>query len=499
MEENEKTEGISSGQKTESTGSATAFSGPDYNTIDADAIRFDIESMLKPGKIPHVAVLTQILDCLIPVDFRYLAELEPDERVTLKHYRVITIQEVLLTARELNCGLCRNLEFVYAYNGEFWQLIDRDQLESFLGAAAQRLGVKRITALDYKFKKDLHHQFLTDAYLPKPVGKTSAVLINLKNGTFEIEGDKAELRDFSREDFLTYQLPFEFDELAECPKWQTFLDDVLPDRSKQLVLAEYFGYVFVRSLKLEKTLILFGTGANGKSVVFDVLNAMLGSENVTHYSLESLCHEYFRAMIGNSLLNYSSDISNRVQADKFKLLTSGEPIEARLPYGKPFMLTDYARLAFNCNGLPKDVEHSPAYFRRFIILHFDQFVEESRRNPNLAKEIIGSELSGILNWVLNGLRRLIDQKGFTECNAAQQILETYMRESDSVAMFLVEEHYQASTTSSLKVKVIYAEYKDYCRDNNYRALGRNNFTKRLEANGIPRYDSYQPMFYMEKY
>jgi len=473
--------------------------GVETKQIDVEAIRDDVRSMPKPGKIPHAAVLQQILDRLEPVDFRDLADLEPDNRVTLKHYRVITVQEVLRTAREIKFGLCRNLEFVYAYNGEFWQLIESDQLESFLGMAAQRLGVDRVTARCFKFKKDLHHQFLADAYLPSPTSNTSAVLINLKNGTFEIEGGFASLREFNRGDFLTYQLPFDFGEKSVCPRWQTFLDEVLPESSKQLVLAEYFGYVFVRSLKLEKTLILYGSGANGKSVVFDVMNAMLGNENVTNYSLESLCHEYYRAMIGNSLLNYSSDISNRVQADKFKLLTSGEPIEARLPYGKPFMLKTYARLAFNCNELPRDVEHSPAFFRRFLILHFDQFIEEGRRNPNLAKEIIGTELSGIFNWVLDGLRRLIDQKGFTKCSAIQQMVESYKRESDSVAMFLVDEHYRASTTNMLKVKDIFGEYKEYCRDNNYRSLGRNNFTKRLEANGIPRYDSYQPMFYIERY
>jgi len=32
---------------------------------------------------------------------------------------------------------------------------------------------------------------------------------------------------------------------------------------------------------------------------------------------------------------------------------SGEPVEARLPYGQPFILKQYAKLIFNCNELPK--------------------------------------------------------------------------------------------------------------------------------------------------
>jgi putative DNA primase/helicase len=77
-------------------------------------------------------------------------------------------------------------------------------------------------------------------------------------------------------------------------------------------------------------------------------------------------------------------------------------------------------------------------------------------------------------------------------------VETFKRESDSVAMFLADEHYVKSENATMTVKSIYTEYKAYCLDNNYRPLGRNNFTKRLESNGIPRQDSYQPFFYLEK-
>ncbi|MBA3766831.1 MAG: DNA primase, partial [Acidobacteria bacterium] len=67
--------------------------------------------------------------------------------------------------------------------------------------------------------------------------------------------------------------------------------------------------------------------------MFDVINALLGVENIANYSLTSLSHEYHRAKLANKLLNYSSEISTRLEADIFKRLTSGEPVEARLPYG----------------------------------------------------------------------------------------------------------------------------------------------------------------------
>jgi putative DNA primase/helicase len=58
----------------------------------------------------------------------------------------------------------------------------------------------------------------------------------------------------------------------------------------------------------------------------------------------------------------------------------------------PYINEDYAKLIFNTNELPRDVEHNPAFFRRFIILGFDQTITEGERDPELAKKIIESEL-----------------------------------------------------------------------------------------------------------
>jgi putative DNA primase/helicase len=457
--------------------------------IRKEAILAQLNSGIKSNRnLKQTDVLPEILEHLQPTDFREAANLDENEKVRLKHEVVLTVEEALSGARSANCGLCRNQDFIYSYNGELWQLLEREKLEAFLGQAAEKLGVERITANYHKFRTELLKQFIASAYLPTPEPNSETVLINLQNGTFEINGAEMKLRNFSRDDFLTYQLPFEFDRNATCPTWLKFLNEVLPDQSRQDVLAEYIGYVFARHLKLEKTLILYGTGANGKSVVFDVINALLGAQNVSNYSLESLGNDYHRAMIANKLLNYSSEISNRLQTEKFKQLTSGEPVEARLPYGQPMILTNYARLAFNSNELPREVEHSEAFFRRFLIIPFDVTIPEEKRNPNLAKEIIATELSGVFNWVLEGLKRLLRQNGFSQCGAAREMVNSFRRESDSVAMFLDEEGYKPSQAYT-PLKTLYQNYKDYCTDNGYKQVGNNNFRKRLEALNIhvPRY------------
>ena len=322
--------------------------------------------------------------------------------------------------------------------------------------------------------------------MPTPESNKDTVLINLKNGTFEISPQGRKLRPFDRSDFITYQLPFEYNPQAKAPLFEAYLKKVLPDPERQMVLAEYLGFVFIKhgsnALKEEKALILYGTGANGKSVFFEVVNALLGADNVSSYSLQSLTNDngYFRAKLANKLVNYASEINGNLEASIFKQLVSGEPVEARLPYGQPFILKQYAKLIFNCNELPKDVEHTNAYFRRFLIIPFDVTIPEHEQDKNLHAKIIDNELSGVFNWVLQGLEKLLKQKKFSDCEAARQAVEQYKIESNSVQMFLNENEYKASSKYKL-IKELYPEYRSFCQEDGMTPFKKSNFIKQLRA------------------
>ena len=324
---------------------------------------------------------------------------------------------------------------------------------------------------------------MSDTYLPIPIGKKDSVLNNLLNGTYEITPQKRVLRTFEQKDFITHQLPFDYFPEATAPQFQKYLDEVLPDADKQKVLAEFCGYIFVKPsvLKLEKMLILYGSGANGKSVFFEILNALLGVENISNYSLQSLTEEkgYQRAKIGNKLVNYASELNGKLETDVFKQMASGEPIEARLPYGDPFILHEYAKLIFNCNELPKDVEHTNAYFRRFLIIGFDVTIPEAKQDRQLSQKIIKTELSGVFNWILQGLDRVLSQKGFSKCDAVDNARNEYEKLSDSVKLFIDEFEYTTSSNAYTLISELYPKYKSFCIEDGYRPVGKSNFMKRL--------------------
>lgn len=473
------------------TGAAVFDEGSTINTqllrADVGELKSDKDGLAQkvhhPRIVPHDIVLRALLNEIKAINFHERAELSDGETLTNKHYTIICIEEILCIAKEKLWSLCIRNGFVYVYNGAYWKELSKEELLHFLGTAAEKLGVKVYEARYHGFRADLMKQFVSSAYLPSPQRSGDEVLINLANGTFVVTPDRQYLKNFDRKDFLTYQLPFEMDEKREAVLFKNYLDRVVPDPKIQMILAEYMGYVFIRhrTLKLEKSLILYGTGANGKSVFFDVMTALLGPNNVSNYSLQSLTHSsgYYRARLGNILVNYASEISPRMDSTVFKQLVSGEPVEARLPHKDPMTIEDYAKLIFNTNDLPKDVEQNEGYFRRFVIIPFVVTIPEEERDPELAKKIINSELPGIFNWVLEGLKRLLLQKRLTQSDIVDDAIKQYRQQSDSVQLFLHDEGYEKDIQAEMSLKTLYDGYKIYCNEANYKTCSLKVFTERL--------------------
>ncbi len=447
-----------------------------------------IDKLTEKQDVKHANILSKLLKEFKKLDFEKIANpsVHDNFKLSNKHYTIISIDNVLKIAKNNNWGLCKNHSFIYLYNGAYWNEIDKEAFQKFLGKASEIMGVPLFSAKYYKFKKELYEQFLATAYLEAIPPSADNVLINLKNGTFEINVKGTQLRPYNPKDFITYQLPFEYDPKAQAPIFQAYLNQVLPDVERQNILAEYLGFVFIKHnsnrLKEEKALILYGTGANGKSVFFEVVSALKKNKNISNFSLQSLTNEngYFRAKLANKLVNYASEINGKLESSIFKQLVSGEPVEARLPYGEPFTLKQYAKLIFNCNELPKEVEQTNAYFRRFLIIPFDVTIPPEKQDKNLHNKIIENELSGVFNWVLDGLNRLLEQKGFSNCSAAEQAVKEYKKQSDSVKMFVDENDYVVTPNKYTLIKELYPRYRQYCVEDGFKPVSKVNFSKRLK-------------------
>ena len=372
----------------------------------------------------------------------------------------------------------------YIYTGYCWEKIDDIRITILLRETMLKCGVGKVRCKHFKLQEDIIKQFKANfisVSLENPIH-----LINLKNGTFNLNTN--ELQQHCYKDSLDYVLDYDYDPKADCPMFKSFLNKVLPKEDFQTIIQEFAGWIF-SDLKLEKALMLYGTGANGKSVLMEVLSENIGRNLITSFDLESLAdvnslsiYPYSRAK-----LNLCTDISPKMKnSAMFKRLVSNEPMEARQLYKGYISVYPNTKLIFSMNSLLETDDMSDGFFRRCLIIPFEQTIPEWERDKLLAQKIITTELSGVFNWILEGRKRIEMNQSFTESCFIEDTLDKYRLKADSVASFLEITGYIKSTRQLIRFTELYKKYIAYCNENGYTVKSNKHFGKRLDELGYQR-------------
>ena len=369
---------------------------------------------------------------------------------------------------------------VKVFTGSHWEAIEPQQWQDFVNLCAERCEVGDLQRMDHAFMNKLAEGLAFNlAKNRKQLIPEGEVWVNLSNGTLVVKVDgTAELRDHRKEDLFVYTLDYAFDAQAECPQWHKFLDRILPEAESQQVLREFIGYCLMKDHRLEKMLMLYGGGLNGKSVTLDVIESLLGSVNVSYVSLSDLTSdEVKRAGIEGKKLNISHESGKDINPNVLKQLTSGERILIKHLYVDPRETADYGKFVAAFNQMPK-AENTFGYFRRLIILPYEVTIPQEEIDRQLTARL-KTEISGILNWVLEALPGLMDRGEFTVSSKCEKALDLYRLQSDNVRLFFNELCEPSDYTT--EASEVYAAYKNYCQDSSLKPLGKQKFYERLET------------------
>jgi len=415
-----------------------------------------------------------------------------------KEIKVGLIEYLLNLAKSKDWKIIKDeSDTIYIYNGAYWIPFSRNEIIEFLQKFALKVGLPLLEAKDEAFIEKLYKQLINALPIRKRK-KSTLNLINLQNGTFNIE--TMELQPFNPDDFLTYQLPFEYNPTAINSLWLKFLDEILPNKDTQRTLQEVLGSIFIKNIKLEYAYFLYGSGANGKSVVMEVLKALFGANNLSFYSIEELNKEYNRAELKDKILNIASEAETReIKSDLFKRLASGEPVTARHLYGRPFEMENYAKLLFLVNRLKlKSIEYTEGFFRRFLIIPFNVTIPKEKRDKKLHLKIINEGLDGVLNWIIEGAKSVLINEDIFISDECEKAFKQFIKDIDSVIQFLEDNNLVKSDYNRYYTSDLIADYRKWCFENGIKPLGRNEFLHRLEALGYTKLKDKRHYFLIGK-
>jgi putative DNA primase/helicase len=303
------------------------------------------------------------------------------------------------------------------------------------------------------------------------------------NGLWDIK--KKELVAFTPEHVFLSKIETNHVEGADCPKFKEFLGQVLETNKEVLVAQEWLGYCLLNDVRFSKALLLYGDGENGKSVLLNAIKHFLGEKNVTSISLQYLeSNPFAPARLFGKSANIFADLPKKAlsQTSVFKMAVAGDALSGEKKGKDSFEFIPTLKLMFSCNEPPRTPDRTRGFFRRWIILDFKQHFPEGdpRRDENLFEKLKASdEMEGILLFALEGLYRLIEQKGFTEHMTRAEIEDFWLRHSDSVAAFILDMIEKDSLQDAPKA-MIFDTYNKYCEIKGYPAEEPNHFWRRFK-------------------
>lgn len=355
------------------------------------------------------------------------------------------------------------------------------KVSDFLGDKATP---KRVSDIFNMMKIDTYEDDLSITY--QDMNKNpKAVVFN--NGTFYVDKGVF-VPSFEPKEYNTVKIDANFNEdtFRNNPvptETMEFLGNVLDPQEIQFVF-EWIGYCMIKGYDIQKFVFLYGDGDNGKSTLINLISLILGQNNVSSVSLRSLQTERFsRVQLYNKLFNSVADISDDFydSSDFIKALTGDDSIMVEYKGRDGFMMRNFAKLMFSCNKLPSFKDNTNGLNRRVIILPMTRVPKEKRKIESFFTE---AERERCLIYSLLAIQQVYSNgKQFTISERMKKMLEDWAEENDNVALFL-KDCCEIGSAYKTKVRAMYEEYKDYCRDNNYKPLSSKNFKERMAKNGI---------------
>jgi putative DNA primase/helicase len=326
------------------------------------------------------------------------------------------------------------------------------------------------------------------AYLNLLVTKESAVadanFIAFNNGVLDIVNDT--FTDFSPEYIITNKIPHNYIPGAQSE----LLDRVMlklacGDETVLKLLYQAVGYTFYRRNELRKSFFLLGEKRNGKSTFLDMVQTLLGEDNVSNLDLCEIGSQFRTAELVNRLANIGDDINDEWVSNTatFKKVVSGDVITVEKKGKDPFKLRSFAKFFFSANSLPRlgRGKDSSAVMDRLVVIPFDaKFSKQDADYDPFIKYKLREEvvIEALIVKAIPALKEVLADQEFVQCERVTENLVEFEKSNNPILEFFDE--LDEADYNNEPVKTVYQKYATFCLSNNLQALSALEFQKQMK-------------------
>lgn len=322
--------------------------------------------------------------------------------------------------------------------------------------------------------------------------------IAVENGVIDLETGK--LLPHNPDYYFFNKLPIIYIPEKNCANIEKFLKEILKDESDILVIQELLGYLLYRKYTIKKAVMLTGTGDNGKSKLIELMRTFIGAENCTNLPPEKLESDpYAIGELFNKMANLGADIGDTYLKDLslFKSLTGRDLVSGQRKFKNNINFENFAKFVFSANQLPNSKDKTKAFWSRWVVLDLPYtFVSKKeydylkdKTNYKIADEQIidkittPEEMSGLLNYAIKGLHRLLQQKDFSFNKSTAEVEDIWLRRASSINAF-IKDRIEVSSGEYILKDGFHEAYAEYCNQHKIKPVDDKKIKVALSEIGV---------------
>ena len=326
---------------------------------------------------------------------------------------------------------------------------------------------------------------------------SNPMALNCLNGTLDMLS--GELKTHNPLDKITQIANTNYDPDAKCPLWVSFLDTVMQGNQEMIgYLQRVAGYTLTGNTGEQVMFFLYGIGKNGKTVFIEIMRDLMGdygcvspTSMILRRSSSGIRNDVAR-LVGKRFVCMNETAQGESMDEQLvKDMTGGDTLAARFMRQEFFEFQPMLKLWIRGNHKLTISGTDDGIWRRMHMIQFTYHVPEQDRDKDLRQKIEKSELSGVLNWCLEGCHQW-QRHGLQPPEAVIEAVNQYRSDSDLLGQF-IEEKCETGQHAKVGCQAMLTKFKSWA--GNETDLNRSTFASAMEERNFKKSNKIGGKYY----
>lgn len=309
-------------------------------------------------------------------------------------------------------------------------------------------------------------------------------LLNCLNGTVDLSTGVAIIRDHDLDDFITMVAPVNYDKTLDCPMWKSHLGKIFMEDGETIeAFQRICGYLLVDRNPEQLIFIHWGSGKNGKSTTFNVIQHVMG-RYATSTSPETFqprakgasTNDIARLHRRRVVFTSEPDAGSTLSESFIKSATGGDAILARYLYQEFFEFVPTFKVFLGTNHRPKLKQNDEAVWRRIVLIPYEKVFSEEERVKGI-EDKLKDEADGIFSWMVEGYEKYADKEtgGLLLSSKIKSATKTYRATYDTMNEYFVD-RCKFGENESISKADLYSDFVGWCDSRSEERLTHKKFS-----------------------